>query len=304
MTTAATLLVCSASAQNSYNLSSMGANGRFVMLIDQSSGAQIGVYANQAPNMTVVVSDGWVDTVGAGMFLGAPGKSLDNGNYACAIVLRRENRVPALARLPVSCVSRGIWSDATVIGDSQVIDAQGKPITLGFAEPKSGALGSVEVSSKSMQEKRALSPDNDGSIVDGRLSLAGLGQINILFVSKLNSAQSYLIISPDQLRKLSELLAPEDSTELLQLLDAPRAAARAGTRQGKATAPAQQGIQVAKKAIQQAQQQLRVLGYEPGVADGAMGSRTIAAVKTFQSDKGLSITGELDQKTSDALGVK
>jgi peptidoglycan hydrolase-like protein with peptidoglycan-binding domain len=59
-----------------------------------------------------------------------------------------------------------------------------------------------------------------------------------------------------------------------------------------------------KKAVQGAQQRLQVLGYEPGSADGVMGSRTVIALKKFQSDHGLSVTGVLDQKTLDALSAK
>ena len=53
----------------------------------------------------------------------------------------------------------------------------------------------------------------------------------------------------------------------------------------------------------EAQQRLRSLAYDPGIADGAIGAKTIAALKKFQSDHGLSATGMLDQKTLDALGV-
>ncbi len=59
-----------------------------------------------------------------------------------------------------------------------------------------------------------------------------------------------------------------------------------------------------KKAVQGTQQRLQVLGYEPGTADGVMGSRTVTALKKFQSDHGLSVTGVLDQKTLDALSAK
>lgn len=59
-----------------------------------------------------------------------------------------------------------------------------------------------------------------------------------------------------------------------------------------------------KKAVQRAQQRLQVLGYEPGSADGVMGSKTVIALKKFQSDHGLSVTGVLDQKTLDALSAK
>jgi hypothetical protein len=56
-----------------------------------------------------------------------------------------------------------------------------------------------------------------------------------------------------------------------------------------------------KKTVQQAQQRLRELGYDAGVADGAMGARTSAALKKFQLDHSLPGSGVLDQKTMDAL---
>lgn len=60
----------------------------------------------------------------------------------------------------------------------------------------------------------------------------------------------------------------------------------------------------AKRIVQEAQQQLRALGYDLGVADGSMGSKTIAALKKFQLDHSLPATGLLDKKTLAVLGVK
>lgn len=64
-----------------------------------------------------------------------------------------------------------------------------------------------------------------------------------------------------------------------------------------------QGAATTKKVVQDVQQQLRILGYDPGPADGEMGTRTLAALRKFQSDHGLPATGVLDQKTLDALRV-
>ena len=58
-----------------------------------------------------------------------------------------------------------------------------------------------------------------------------------------------------------------------------------------------------KKAIQGAQERLQALGYQPGSTDGVMGAKTAAALKKFQSDRGLSATGILDRKTKDALSA-
>ncbi|HKO04046.1 MAG TPA: peptidoglycan-binding domain-containing protein [Candidatus Acidoferrales bacterium] len=59
-----------------------------------------------------------------------------------------------------------------------------------------------------------------------------------------------------------------------------------------------------KEGVQEVQRRLQVLGYEPGAADGAMGSKTTAALKKFQSDQGLPATGVADQKTLEALSVR
>ena len=63
-----------------------------------------------------------------------------------------------------------------------------------------------------------------------------------------------------------------------------------------ATAPAASTAS-ARKTIQTAQERLLALGYQPGSADGVMGTRAIAALKKFQSDHSLPVTGQLDRKT-------
>jgi hypothetical protein len=69
-----------------------------------------------------------------------------------------------------------------------------------------------------------------------------------------------------------------------------------------ATAPAA-STATAKKTIQGAQERLLALGYQPGAADGVMGAKAIAALKKFQSDHSLPVTGQLDRKTLDALNA-
>jgi peptidoglycan hydrolase-like protein with peptidoglycan-binding domain len=53
--------------------------------------------------------------------------------------------------------------------------------------------------------------------------------------------------------------------------------------------------------ITEMQQRLTELGYGPGSADGKMGPRTVTALKKFQHDHKLPITGALDQQTINAL---
>jgi len=56
-------------------------------------------------------------------------------------------------------------------------------------------------------------------------------------------------------------------------------------------------------AVRRAQQALERAGYEIGNPDGQMGPRTVAAIKRFQTDRYLTVSGQLDDTTLAALGV-
>lgn len=73
--------------------------------------------------------------------------------------------------------------------------------------------------------------------------------------------------------------------------------------QPKMTAPAA-STGATKNTIQEAQERLQALGYQPGPTDGVMGTRATAALKRFQSDHGLTASGALDQKTLAALNAR
>jgi len=53
--------------------------------------------------------------------------------------------------------------------------------------------------------------------------------------------------------------------------------------------------------VLQVQQRLIELGYNPGPADGIMGKSTVSALKKFQQDNSLSITGRADSETVEKL---
>lgn len=55
--------------------------------------------------------------------------------------------------------------------------------------------------------------------------------------------------------------------------------------------------------VRSAQQALERAGYEIGTPDGMMGPRTVAAIKRFQTDRYLTVSGVLDDTTLAALGV-
>jgi peptidoglycan hydrolase-like protein with peptidoglycan-binding domain len=55
------------------------------------------------------------------------------------------------------------------------------------------------------------------------------------------------------------------------------------------------------KAVDEA---LQAKGYKVGKVDGVADNDTRAAIRAFQKDKGTAMTGMVDQKTADELGVK
>jgi len=55
--------------------------------------------------------------------------------------------------------------------------------------------------------------------------------------------------------------------------------------------------------VYQAQVKLKDIGYDPGPCDGFWGTQVESAVRAFQKDRGLSITGKLDAPTRNELGL-
>jgi hypothetical protein len=62
--------------------------------------------------------------------------------------------------------------------------------------------------------------------------------------------------------------------------------------------------QASTRHIKQAQQALKDKGHDPGPIDGVMGARTQEAIRSFQNASNLQITGALDEKTSQELGLR
>ena len=58
-----------------------------------------------------------------------------------------------------------------------------------------------------------------------------------------------------------------------------------------------------KDTVKKVQQALNDAGYDCGTPDGAAGKKTKAAITSFQTDKGLTITGVIDDELLVALGL-
>lgn len=74
---------------------------------------------------------------------------------------------------------------------------------------------------------------------------------------------------------------------------------RAGSAR-KSTPPA---VKRPDDMVKRAQEALNSVGYDIGPPDGQVGTRTTAAIRGFQADKGIPISGRLDDATLSALGL-
>jgi len=62
------------------------------------------------------------------------------------------------------------------------------------------------------------------------------------------------------------------------------------------------GFAAGDASVEHAQQALKDAGHDPGTIDGVMGARTTAALKAYQQNQGLPVTGRLDDATAAKLG--
>jgi len=57
-------------------------------------------------------------------------------------------------------------------------------------------------------------------------------------------------------------------------------------------------------SVYNAQKKLKQLGYDPGPIDGIFGKKTKNAIKNFQADNYINVTGQLNNETKEKLGIQ
>lgn len=78
----------------------------------------------------------------------------------------------------------------------------------------------------------------------------------------------------------------------------PAPAPAAAVKPVSTAAPAASTVRLSPK---DAQTKLNALGYDVGTPDGVLGRKSVAAIRKFQGDKGLPVTGQLDSATQGEL---
>ena len=102
--------------------------------------------------------------------------------------------------------------------------------------------------------------------------------------------------------KGSDTVGGESPTDRIQNTSKPGTASRPDSttdRMGNMN----KGMRGSHDDVKSAQEALRDNGFDPGPIDGIMGSRTRAALRSFQQSKNMKATGQLDADTSQQLGV-
>ncbi|HEV2913659.1 MAG TPA: YCF48-related protein [Pyrinomonadaceae bacterium] len=83
----------------------------------------------------------------------------------------------------------------------------------------------------------------------------------------------------------------------------PTATPKGKGRRGRAAARARGAAARGDDMVKRAQEALNAAGYNVGTPDGNAGTRTVNALRNFQSAKGIDVTGALDDATLVALGL-
>jgi Putative peptidoglycan binding domain/Sel1 repeat len=108
----------------------------------------------------------------------------------------------------------------------------------------------------------------------------------------------------DQLeRELSEALSPEKYSKPETHTTVPTTQAIAPVMPVSTSAPLAPS-DIRRALVRQVQERLQAAGFSPGLINGEMGAQTRDALRWFQNSKGLLATGDIDEKTLDALGVR
>ncbi|HEX8491684.1 MAG TPA: peptidoglycan-binding protein [Pyrinomonadaceae bacterium] len=83
----------------------------------------------------------------------------------------------------------------------------------------------------------------------------------------------------------------------------PAAKTKKGGRSKSTARAASAAANVSDDMVKRAQEALNAAGYDVGTPDGRAGTRTVAAIRKFQDEKGVPVSGKLDDATLSALGL-
>lgn len=200
--------------------------------------------------------------------------------------------------------SSGLLS-AEAIKDTKVMDSQNREIgelNNIFIDPKSGKISRADI---------AFSGDVIG---DGKTYSVAWDQLTV----KQQGDKITMILDQSVVDRVAQAGRKGDKdraqvrsesgrqTESSSKLAAPESKQSAMSEQSAASEKDRQAIsgpQMSSANIRKVQQKLNKEGFHAGAVDGQWSSQTQSAIRNFQQSKGLKVTGQLDERTLDELGV-
>ncbi len=109
--------------------------------------------------------------------------------------------------------------------------------------------------------------------------------------------------STDRGASWAPLGAPKDEPEAKPKKKATGRKARASSSTSRTSPSRTASAQGPEDMVRRAQEALNAAGYNVGDPDGQAGTRTVSAIRGFQADRGIPISGKLDEDTLTALGL-
>jgi len=197
------------------------------------------------------------------------------------------------------------------------IDKGDKPVD---CSPDAVKIG-LELAEEAVQVSCVTNPDN---LCDEKKQYVAL--IHRTYDKMLNGSSAPASPAPDAAQAAATAPAAGSAAPPAQPADSANQAAQAAppadsTNQAAQTAPPADTTQAAPPAdnatqvaaapppvnlrsrdtIRWVQASLQQLGYDPGKADGAVGRRTVVAIKKYEKDNGMPITGKMSAALVDSL---
>lgn len=182
----------------------------FIVTFSSQPGVTSGIFLHKAPDKKVKVANGWVNTVGAGIFMGSEKYRIRDGRCWFAKDKKGKGGKSYLERLPIEVTIESYWHKSEVVEDITVRKHDGNEFSIGLAKPMKGAIERLKMKSNAMEQPLYLAVESNGLIEDGALTIELLGRSQVHFVSNLTRVLCYITLDNSGLKSLRSALPKQD----------------------------------------------------------------------------------------------
>jgi septal ring factor EnvC (AmiA/AmiB activator) len=163
-----------------------------------------------------------------------------------------------------------------------------------------GSLSAVDAEQKLQAEVSTLRQ----AAADGRDRTEATAELSEIRASIASARNEFLQIAQDLGQAREELASTRAEAAQARAALQSAVEAMASHRDRTAALPGRGRYLMDPESVAQAQRALAAFGYGPLEADGVLGPNTRQALERFERDRRLTVTGELNPRTAERLGVK